>query len=85
LPVLACSFIQLEKIFQSVGWQLTKAELERIRQTFDTGDATLGEVACGEFIAVLCEATTSSVHHGEKYQFYSSEVKDGEQTKTTKD
>lgn len=51
---------QLETLLRSLGWALTKSELERIRQTFDTGDASLGHVSSDDFIEVFAEATSPS-------------------------
>ena len=58
--------LQLETLLRRLGWVLTKSELERIRQTFDTGDASLGHVSSDDFIEVFAEATSPSEgEHGE--------------------
>ena len=51
---------QLETLLRSLGWALTRSELERLRQTFDTGDASLGLVSSDDFIEVFAQATSPS-------------------------
>jgi hypothetical protein len=57
----------LETLLRSLGWALTKSELERIRQTFDTGDASLGHVSSDDFIEVFAEATSPSEGKHDKW------------------
>lgn len=50
----AVGIFQLQMLLKSVGWVLSKSELERIRQTLESDD---GHVSACEFIQAITQAT----------------------------
>ena len=50
----AVGIFQLQMLLKSVGWVLSKSELERIRQTLESDD---GHVSASEFIQAITQAT----------------------------
>ena len=56
------SVLRLQALLASIGWVLTKSQLERVRQTFDTMDVNY--VNANDFSELLREVTTILGSHG---------------------
>lgn len=58
------NIFKLQALLRSIGWVLTKTELERLRQTLGDADVE-GGVPVGSFLHLVAEATARSHSGGE--------------------